>query len=99
MGVLLGEHDTKTNPDCEDDFCADSAQYIKAASYSIPDDYDELNYAHDILLIKLAHRAQFNGMILIIHVAHLVLKSKLMKSFAFPYRNRLCYPDMLTNGQ
>lgn len=63
-GVLLGEHNTKTDPDCEDDFCADNAQYIKAASSIIPDGYETTHFAHDILLIKLAHRARFNGIII-----------------------------------
>lgn len=60
-GVLLGELNSETDPDCEDELCADVAQFIQAESIFMPSDYDNPKNAHDILLIKLTSRAQFNG--------------------------------------
>lgn len=66
----------------------------------IPDRYNTPKSAHDILLIKLAHPAQFNGKVCVLPVVPSA-ETKIIKQlliFHFTY-NRLCDPDMLTDGQ
>lgn len=61
MGVLLGEYNTYTDPDCENGVCANEAQFVKAKSVAIHRKYDDSSLAHDIVLITMARKVQFNG--------------------------------------
>lgn len=61
VGVLLGDTIDGTDPDCENGFCAEPAQYIKVERIFVPSTYNKPYLAHDIALIKLAQPAQLNG--------------------------------------
>lgn len=59
--VILGEHDTRTNPDCDGDICADPIQIIRVAHIEKPSEYNTENFWHDVIVIRLEHPAQLNG--------------------------------------
>lgn len=59
--VVLGEYDTKTNPDCDEDGCAKPVQNIKIAQVFMPKTWDGENYWNDIIVVKLEHPADLNG--------------------------------------
>lgn len=55
--VKLGEHNLETKIDCENDHCADPPQIIEAKAIVIPEEYDGVNYKHDIAIIELSRPA------------------------------------------
>lgn len=65
--VVLGEYDTKTNPDCDDGIfkknCAAPIQRIKIAHINVPKSYVPKDYRNDISLLKLKRPAHLNGKI------------------------------------
>lgn len=61
VGVLLGESDSRTDPDCDGDICADPVQFIGIADAFIPSPYDRKTRLNDIMLMKLATSAKLNG--------------------------------------
>lgn len=59
--MVLGEYDTTTDPDCNDEDCAEPIQEILIEKFIQPIKYDSKNTHNDIILIKLQHPAVFNG--------------------------------------
>lgn len=58
--VILGEYDMDTDPDCNDDYCADVVQYIYVSDV-ISNDFERETFQNDIILIKLKEPAIFSG--------------------------------------
>lgn len=59
--VVLGEYDTETNPDCDENGCAAPRQIIKIAKIFIPYNYNAEIYSNDIVVVKLEQPAVLNG--------------------------------------
>lgn len=58
---MLGEYDTKQDPDCEDEVCAAPVQIIKPAHVFKHKEYNNMEFWNDIIVIKLEHEAELNG--------------------------------------
>lgn len=58
--VVLGEYDMDTDPDCNDDYCADAVQYIYVSDV-FSEDFQRETFQNDIILIKLMEPAIFSG--------------------------------------
>lgn len=56
----MGEYNTETDPDCEDNICAAPIQEIKPA-HIFKEKYDRDIFKNDIIVIKLEHPADLNG--------------------------------------
>lgn len=61
IGVILGEFDFSTDPDCDGDICAEPVQIIKVEKEIVHTAYDYRTHKNDILLIKLQRSANLNG--------------------------------------
>lgn len=59
--VVLGEFDVRTNPDCDENICADPIQTILIEESIVPSPYNPNTHLNDIMLIKLATPAKFTG--------------------------------------
>lgn len=59
--VIVGDYNTSTDPDCDNDECAEPRQVIKIGNFFIHDEYDGKEFKNDILLVRLAQSAKFNG--------------------------------------
>lgn len=59
--MILGEYDTRNNPDCDEEFCADKIQMIKIANTFIPPTFKKGTFLDDILIIKLQAPAKLTG--------------------------------------
>lgn len=51
--VQVGEHDTKTNPDCEEGVCAEPVQTFKPKEIITHKDYNTQPFKHDIALVRV----------------------------------------------
>ncbi|XP_055381423.1 uncharacterized protein LOC129612005 [Condylostylus longicornis] len=60
--VILGEYNTKTNPDCTEDgkYCTDVIQNIPVEEKIIHENYNIKQFANDIALLRLAEPANLN---------------------------------------
>lgn len=64
--VLIGEHNTKTDPDCSTAFgettCAPVVQYVRVGKIYPHPKYDKysLNRMHDIAVVPLKRDVEFN---------------------------------------
>lgn len=88
--VRLGEHDTRTNPDCNLLYCAwESMEYKIKASYVYPK-YNPRLQVNDIGLIRLADDISFNGNTYIKSVKFL---SFLLNKFSTEFVNPICLPN------
>ncbi|XP_031631430.1 serine protease easter-like [Contarinia nasturtii] len=63
--VRLGEWNTKSDPDCEDDQCADPVQDISVVEWIQHADYNPYSKSHenDIALLRLAHPLNYTDWI------------------------------------
>ncbi|XP_031619837.1 CLIP domain-containing serine protease 2-like [Contarinia nasturtii] len=59
--VGLGDYDIKTDPDCEEDICAEPKQVIKIAKVIMPDTYSMETMKDDISVLILESQAILNG--------------------------------------
>lgn len=90
---MLGEWDTRHDPDCSEDYCADTIKTIPIERYFFPREYVEGNYKrHDILLIKLLWPVVFTG-----KYARESKNSSELENDAFFYF-RMDYADLFANG-
>lgn len=58
-GVRLGEWNLQTDPDCEDDVCADRAIDVPVAENITHEGFQTTGQANDIALLRLAHSVTF----------------------------------------
>lgn len=59
--VRLGEHNTETNPDCENNYCANPVQDIDPVQIIVHKHYNTPLFKHDIALIRLSQPITYNG--------------------------------------
>lgn len=59
--MILGEYDTRSNPDCDADMCADKVQVIKIDKSFAPPTFRIRKLLDDILIIKLQKPAKLTG--------------------------------------
>uniref|UniRef100_A0A336MQD4 CSON003142 protein n=1 Tax=Culicoides sonorensis TaxID=179676 RepID=A0A336MQD4_CULSO len=57
--VILGEHDARSETDCEMDMCADPVQIFEPILITYPIEYNNPEYKHDIALIKLNREVKY----------------------------------------
>ncbi|KAJ9596094.1 hypothetical protein L9F63_012678, partial [Diploptera punctata] len=57
--IRLGEHNTMTDPDCENDVCADPVQDYRPAQIIAHDNYGNPSFKNDISLIRLDRPVKF----------------------------------------
>ncbi|XP_021941628.1 serine protease easter-like isoform X1 [Zootermopsis nevadensis] len=77
VGVIrLGEHNTNTNPDCEDDVCADPHQDFFPKEVIVHKDYGKPRFKNDISLIRLDRQVAFSSYVMPICMIHGVLLTK-----------------------
>ncbi|KAK6634829.1 hypothetical protein RUM44_000076 [Polyplax serrata] len=57
--IRLGEHDTATNPDCQNDVCADPVVDFKPEEIILPKNYNEVPLKHDLALIRLKRKVTY----------------------------------------
>ncbi|XP_034950608.1 CLIP domain-containing serine protease 2-like isoform X2 [Chelonus insularis] len=58
--IRLGEHNSETNPDCENGYCADPVQDIEPSKIIIHKQYNKPHFKNDIALIRLNRPAKFH---------------------------------------
>lgn len=58
---MLGEHKVSTEIDCEMDKCADPLQIFRPIEITIPIEYNNPSYKHDIALIKLDRDVKYTS--------------------------------------
>lgn len=63
-GVRLGEHNTRTNPDCENGYCAEPVQDFKPQSITFHERYNNPRFKNDIAIIRLDRPADLNEFVL-----------------------------------
>lgn len=61
VSVTLGDYDLRTDPDCEEDVCAEPIQMIKIKKVIISTKYKTENSMNDIAVILLEKEATLNG--------------------------------------
>lgn len=61
--MVLGEHDDQTDPDCEEDYCAEKIQTISVSEVYVHSLYDSSSQDYDISIIKLEEEAQLSGIL------------------------------------
>jgi hypothetical protein len=59
--IRLGEHNTNTDPDCEDDVCADPHQDYFPTEVIVHEDYGKPLFKNDISLIRLDRHVVFSS--------------------------------------
>ncbi|XP_011629948.1 CLIP domain-containing serine protease 2-like [Pogonomyrmex barbatus] len=59
-GIRLGEHNTLTDPDCEQGYCAESVQDFLPESIIVHKDYNNPRYKNDIAMIRLNKPVLYN---------------------------------------
>ncbi|XP_033226883.1 CLIP domain-containing serine protease 2-like [Belonocnema kinseyi] len=59
--VRLGEHNSDTNPDCENGYCAEPVQDFKPENIIAHKDYNKTPFKDDIAIIRLNEPVVFNG--------------------------------------
>ncbi|KAK2583734.1 hypothetical protein KPH14_009652 [Odynerus spinipes] len=62
--VRLGEHNTMTNPDCEEDYCADPVQDFKIVSTIFHEGYNKRLFRNDIAIVRLNRPAIYNEFVM-----------------------------------
>ncbi|KAG7204081.1 hypothetical protein KM043_001932 [Ampulex compressa] len=62
-GIRLGEHNTATDPDCEDGYCGEPVQDFQPATIIVHADYNQRLYKNDIAIIRLDKPAVYNGLV------------------------------------
>lgn len=60
-GIRLGEHNTVTDPDCENNFCGEPVQDFKPAQIVVHKNYNDPPFKNDIAIIRLSRPADYNG--------------------------------------
>ncbi|XP_024938860.1 uncharacterized protein LOC107265735 [Cephus cinctus] len=58
--IRLGEHNTVTNPDCENDYCGEAVQDLKPVKIIVHKGYNHVPFKNDIALIRLEKPAKFS---------------------------------------
>ncbi|KAK0182936.1 hypothetical protein PV327_001017 [Microctonus hyperodae] len=76
--VRLGEHNTETNPDCENNYCANPVQDIDPVQIIVHKHYNTPLFKHDIALIRLSQPITFNDYVKPICLPHGALLTKNM---------------------
>ncbi|XP_046982437.1 spaetzle-processing enzyme-like [Schistocerca americana] len=74
--IRLGEHNTRTDPDCEDGVCAEPVQDFRPSEVLMHADYDQLPFKHDISLIRLDRAVRFHDFVMPICMIHGKLLTK-----------------------
>lgn len=59
--IRLGEHNTETNPDCENSFCNDFYEDFEPVEIIHHKDYNNPKLRNDIALIRLKRKIRFTG--------------------------------------
>lgn len=62
-GVRLGEWDQRTDPDCDENNCADRAINVPVAANITHEGFQTTGQANDIALLRLAHSVTFTSWI------------------------------------
>ncbi|KAI4485247.1 hypothetical protein M0804_006752 [Polistes exclamans] len=60
-GIRLGEYNTLTDPDCEEEFCAEPVQDFQIAFINVHEEYDRPKFRNDIAIIRLDKPAVYNS--------------------------------------
>lgn len=60
-GIRLGEHNTLTDPDCENGHCAKPVQDFLPESIIVHEDYNKPLYTNDIAIVRMNKPAIYNG--------------------------------------
>lgn len=60
-GIRLGEHNTLTDPDCQQGYCAEPVQDFLPESIIVHKDYNNPIYKNDIAIVRLNKPAIYNG--------------------------------------
>lgn len=63
-GIRLGEHDTQTNPDCENGYCGEPVQDFQPESIAFHKQYNNPRFKNDIAVIRLNRPVVFNEFVL-----------------------------------
>ncbi|XP_057338091.1 CLIP domain-containing serine protease HP8-like [Microplitis mediator] len=63
-GIRLGEHNSETNPDCENGYCADPVQDFKPIQMLVHKRYNTPHFKNDIALIRLDRPVVYNGFVM-----------------------------------
>lgn len=58
---MLGENNAQTEIDCENDVCADPVQIFRPKQITLPANYNEPPFKHDIALIELNGKVNLTG--------------------------------------
>lgn len=58
--IVLGEHDSSKDKDCEGDHCADPVQEFKPIEIVVPKEYNKETFKHDIAIIKLNRSVKYS---------------------------------------
>ncbi|XP_015171014.1 PREDICTED: uncharacterized protein LOC107063621 [Polistes dominula] len=70
VSIRLGEHNTLTDPDCEEEFCAEPVQDFQIAFINVHEDYDRPRFRNDIAIIRLDKPAVYNEFVIPICMPH-----------------------------
>ena len=60
-GVRLGEHNILTDPDCEQEYCAEPVQDFLPESIIVHKNYNKPEFKNDIAIIRLNKPVIYNG--------------------------------------
>ncbi|XP_049856640.1 spaetzle-processing enzyme-like isoform X2 [Schistocerca gregaria] len=74
--IRLGEHNTRTDPDCEDGVCAEPVQDFRPSEVLMHAEYDQSPFKNDISLIRLDRAVRFHDFVMPICMIHGKLLTK-----------------------
>lgn len=57
--VVVGEQNTETDPDCEDDFCNNDRREVFFEDFIVHESYDRPRFSNDIAIIRLSEDLSF----------------------------------------
>lgn len=63
-GVRLGEWNQATNPDCDDDHCADPILDVPVTEYFPHENYGQFTQENDIALLRMSRSVEFTNYIM-----------------------------------
>ncbi|XP_074105302.1 CLIP domain-containing serine protease HP8-like [Cotesia typhae] len=63
-GIRLGEHNSETNPDCENGYCSEPVQDFKPIQMLVHKRYNIPHFKNDIALIRLDRPVDYNGFVM-----------------------------------
>jgi hypothetical protein len=61
ISIVMGEHNAKSDNDCEVDICSDPLQMFEPKRIIVHKDYDKPDRQNDLALIQLNKDAKFTG--------------------------------------